>query len=109
VAAARHLQLAIAELRDMRMQPYLERALSVQVQMQSSAPSDGLSPREREVTALLARGMSNRAIAESLVISEGTAEVHVKRILNKLGFRSRSQVAAWAVEHRSANTDIDAN
>ena len=51
------------------------------------------------MAGLLASGLSNRDIAAALVLSEGTAEVHVKRILSKLGFRSRSQVAVWAAEH----------
>ena len=41
-------------------------------------------------------GRSNRAIADCLVITEGTAEVHVKHIMNKLGLTSRTQVAVWA-------------
>ena len=52
-----------------------------------------LTPREREIAALLARGYSNRKIADALVISEQTAETHVKRILAKLDLRSRHQVA----------------
>ena len=59
----------------------------------------GLTPREREVAALLARGLTNREIASELVISEGTAANHVERILNKLGLHSRAQVATWAIEH----------
>jgi non-specific serine/threonine protein kinase len=58
-----------------------------------------LSPRECEVAALVARGRSNRQIAAELSIAERTAENHVEHILTKLGFRSRAQVAAWAVEH----------
>ena len=54
-----------------------------------------LTPREREVAALVADGMTNREIAERLVISERTAEYHVEQIRNKLGVRSRAQVAAW--------------
>jgi len=104
--AIEHLDLAIPELRDMSMQPALERALALvplareQPAAQDSAlvASDNLTPREREVVSLLASGSSNRAIAEALVITEGTAEVHVKRILSKLGLRSRAQVAAWAAE-----------
>ena len=56
-----------------------------------------LTPREREVAGLIARGLSNRQIADTLVISEATATVHVKHILAKLEFVSRAQVAAWAV------------
>ena len=61
--------------------------------------SGPLSPREREVAVLLARGSTNKQIAEALVIAEGTAERHVANILNKLSLTSRSQVAVWAVEH----------
>jgi non-specific serine/threonine protein kinase len=50
---------------------------------------------------LIATGLTNREIAARLVISEGTAEVHVKHILRKLGFTSRSQVAAWAADERA--------
>jgi trimeric autotransporter adhesin len=57
--------------------------------------SPALSRREREVAALVAEGLSNREIAERLFISERTAEGHVEQIRNKLGFKSRSQVAAW--------------
>jgi DNA-binding CsgD family transcriptional regulator len=57
-----------------------------------------LTPREREVVMLIAQGKSNRAIAQALVISEKTAERHVANILSKLGFHSRTQIAAWAVE-----------
>jgi len=55
----------------------------------------GLTPREREVAALVARGYSNRRIADELVVAAGTAGLHVKHILAKLGFRSRAQIAAW--------------
>ncbi|CAG0961538.1 partial Putative HTH-type transcriptional regulator, partial [Anaerolineae bacterium] len=59
---------------------------------------DGLTTREREVAALIARGKSNREIAETLVLSERTIEGHVGNILNKLGFNARTQIAAWAVQ-----------
>ncbi|HLQ32634.1 MAG TPA: response regulator transcription factor, partial [Chloroflexota bacterium] len=59
-------------------------------------PRDPLTPRERQVAALLARGLTNREIAELLIVSEGTAKVHVEHILNKLGMSSRAEVAAWA-------------
>jgi DNA-binding CsgD family transcriptional regulator len=54
-----------------------------------------LTAREREVAALVATGLSNKEIAEKLVISERTAEGHVEHILGKLEFRSRSQIASW--------------
>jgi predicted ATPase/DNA-binding CsgD family transcriptional regulator/tetratricopeptide (TPR) repeat protein len=60
------------------------------------APASALTPRERQVVALLGDGLSNRAIAAELYISPATAARHVANILIKLGFTSRSQVAAWA-------------
>ncbi|GAC1616604.1 MAG: hypothetical protein NVS9B1_26270 [Candidatus Dormibacteraceae bacterium] len=56
-----------------------------------------LTRREREVVALIAEGLTNREIATRLFIAPRTAEGHVEQILSKLGFRTRSQVAAWAV------------
>jgi DNA-binding NarL/FixJ family response regulator len=56
-----------------------------------------LSPREREVAALMGNGCSNRQIAATLSISIATVERHASNIYNKLGFHSRSQVAVWAV------------
>lgn len=58
-----------------------------------------LTVREGEVAALIAGGLSNRQIAERLVITERTAANHVQNILAKLSFRSRAQIAAWAVEN----------
>lgn len=58
-------------------------------------PDTGLTRRELEVAALIASGMTNRQIAERLVISRRTAEGHAERILAKLGFAARSQVASW--------------
>ena len=61
-----------------------------------SAAANPLSRREREVAVLLAEGLSNRQIAERLVIAEKTAALHVEHILAKLGLRSRWQAADWA-------------
>ena len=58
----------------------------------------GLTAREREVAALIAGGLSNRDMAERLVLGERTIETHVGNVLSKLGFTSRAQVAAWAVQ-----------
>ena len=57
-----------------------------------------LTPREIQVASLLAGGCSNKEIAAQLVISQRTAEGHVERILTKLGFTSRVEVAAWITE-----------
>ena len=54
-----------------------------------------LSARELEVAALVAEGCSNKEIGDRLVITPGTARVHVAHILDKLGLRSRAQIAAW--------------
>ncbi|WP_461143782.1 ATP-binding protein [Salinifilum aidingensis] len=59
-----------------------------------------LTPREREVARLVARGLSNREIAERLVIAKRTSDSHVEHILAKLGFTSRAQIAAWVAEQR---------
>src|SRR6185503_3782130 len=56
-----------------------------------------LTKREREVAAYVAEGLTNRDIAERLVISDRTVESHVEHIRNKLGVRSRAQVATWTV------------
>ncbi len=63
-------------------------------------PADyaGLTPRERQVAALLAQGKSNREIAAALVVGTRTAETYISRILSKLGFTSRVQIATWAIE-----------
>lgn len=58
----------------------------------------GLTAREREIAALIAQGKSNQEIASELVINKTTAERHVANILSKLGFKSRLQIAVWAVE-----------
>ena len=58
----------------------------------------GLTAREREVAAWIAQGKSNREIAETMTVGVKTIETYVTRILNKLNFDSRVQIATWAVE-----------
>ena len=60
-----------------------------------------LTPRQMEVAALVSEGLSNRQIAERLVITERSAESHVERIRGRLDFRSRAQIAAWYVATRA--------
>jgi non-specific serine/threonine protein kinase len=59
-------------------------------------PRQALTRREAEIAALAARGLTNRNIAARLFLSVRTVEVHVDHILTKLGFRTRTQLAAWA-------------
>jgi DNA-binding NarL/FixJ family response regulator len=59
-----------------------------------------LTRREWDVASLVARGLSNRQIAEQLVVSQRTVDTHVSHVLRKLGLGSRAQLAVWVVEHR---------
>ncbi|HVH94822.1 MAG TPA: LuxR C-terminal-related transcriptional regulator, partial [Nocardioidaceae bacterium] len=67
------------------------------------AVSTSLTPRQTEVAALVAEGLTNRELSERLSISERSAESHLERIRLRLGFRSRSQVAAWYVARGPRN------
>ena len=69
----------------------------------------GLTKRERQVAAVVAQGLTNQEIADELVVSLKTVEAHVTRILSKLGFSSRAQIAAWAVDKglASAPQELD--
>ena len=64
------------------------------------------TPREREIAALIARGLTSREIAERLVIGKGTADAHADHIRGKLGLRSRAEIAAWAVSHGLLETPL---
>jgi non-specific serine/threonine protein kinase len=89
--------------RTMPVQRSADLALAV---ASGTAPSDpdrppqvSLTPRERQVAALVASGRTNRQIGRVLGISEKTAEVHLHHVMSKLDARSRAEVAAWAVTH----------
>lgn len=62
-----------------------------------TSPAAALTPREREVAALVATGRTNREIGRHLGVSERTARTHVSNILAKLDLSSRTQLALWAV------------
>lgn len=66
----------------------------------AAAPTP-LTKREQQVADLIAGGLSNKEIAAKLVIARRTAEGHVERILQKLGFSSRAQIATWVTERRN--------
>jgi predicted ATPase/DNA-binding CsgD family transcriptional regulator len=85
-------------------QPAAEGAGAAPPAERLAAPG-GLTPRELEIAALIAKGHSNRAIGEELVISPATAARHVANIMLKLGFSSRAQIAAWAVREYGGASD----
>jgi DNA-binding CsgD family transcriptional regulator len=92
-SATVHLNTALGIARDLGMRR-VER--DVAALLGHGRNGDGpLTPREQEVAALVAEGLSNRQIASRLRLSERTAENHVTNILNKLGFDSRARIAAW--------------
>ena len=68
----------------------------------AATASELLSPREREILRLIARGDSNKLIARALDIAETTVKIHVQHILRKLGLSSRVQAAVYATNHRLA-------
>ncbi|MEU6407763.1 LuxR C-terminal-related transcriptional regulator [Microbispora sp. NPDC046933] len=80
-------------------------ALQERTPARRPAPFEGriapLTRRETEIAHLVAEGLSNKDIAGRLVISQRTAEGHIEHILDKLGFKSRAQVAAWMKERLS--------
>ncbi len=67
----------------------------------------GLTSRECEVARLVAQGKSNRAIADELVVGVSAVEAHISHIFTKLGFSSRAQIAAWAVDKGLAQVPQD--
>ena len=94
--ATRLLSTARPEASALGMRPWVDR-----IDRELGAPAAQhapLSPREAEVAALVADGLTNRQIAERLYLSERTAQNHVQHILTKLGYARRAQIAAWHAE-----------
>lgn len=81
-------------------------AFALEESAQSRGSTDAAKPtkREREIAELVALGRSNQEVADELVLSRRTVEAHVQHLMAKLGFNSRSQVAAW-VAHQNAARD----
>lgn len=81
--------------------PELTEALATAIRSRETTEkvnTNSLTDREKQVLKLVANGLSNKMIARKLDIAEGTVKVHVKRVLNKLGMRSRVEAAVWVAE-----------
>lgn len=70
----------------------------------ASTPADELTTREREVVELLAQGLTNKDIAQSLFLSVRTVEAHLRSVYAKLDVRSRTEAVLWAIEHQRTQT-----
>jgi DNA-binding CsgD family transcriptional regulator len=100
--AAAALDAAAGEAEQLGMVPFTKRIEELRARLPATAaPRSPLSPRELEVARLVARGLTNKQIGETLYVSERTAENHVQHILVKLGFSNRSQIAVWSGEGRA--------
>jgi DNA-binding NarL/FixJ family response regulator len=105
-APSEHLIAAVRSVAagDALIDPSITRRL-IQQFVYAARPSNetpaqlaGLTPRERDVLRLIAKGLSNAEIASSLIVEETTAKTHVARILMKLGLRDRVQAVVFAYE-----------
>ena len=104
VPFAAHLARAQAMPAAAAVASALEEPAPAATDSRAGAPLARLTAREREVAALVARGLSNRQIAAQMVISVRTAETHVQHVMAKLGFTARTQIAAWAAAEAAGST-----
>jgi DNA-binding NarL/FixJ family response regulator len=81
---------------DPAVQHHLLDALAAEPAPAPAAPPDGLTPRELDVLALIAEGLSNPEIAARLVVAEATVKSHINHILGKIGARDRAQAVSYA-------------
>jgi len=84
------------EAERLEMAPFIRQIDGLRAEPPATDPGSPLSRREQEVAQLVARGRTNRQIAEELFVSERTAENHVQHILAKLGLSNRTQIATWS-------------
>ncbi|MGZ4665344.1 MAG: response regulator transcription factor [Frankiaceae bacterium] len=91
------MQEAAATFRRLDMPGRLAEATALADRLASRRPDDPLTAREREIVALVSAGMSNKAIADKLVLSERTVETHVRNVLTKLSLSRRTQLATWYI------------
>jgi len=97
--AGEHGRAATAEARRLDMPGVLREATTLLAELGTAAPAPSpLTPREREVAELVARGLSNREVADQLVLSERTVESHVRNMLTKTGLRSRTELTRWVLQ-----------
>ncbi len=82
------------------MSPPLARKLLLELASPRNENPEGLTKREEEVLAFVARGATNKEIAAELYISPNTVDFHMRNILAKLHVHNRAQAAVWALEHR---------
>jgi predicted ATPase/class 3 adenylate cyclase/DNA-binding CsgD family transcriptional regulator len=104
------LALEPLEIAETKLPSFVENSSYINMPPQREAEKQkygGLTTREREVTAQIAQGKSNQVIATELFVGLKTVEAHVTRILSKLGFTSRAQIAAWAVAKGLAEAPQD--
>jgi predicted ATPase/class 3 adenylate cyclase/DNA-binding CsgD family transcriptional regulator len=100
----------VEEVTEIKSPPASESGLVSTIPSQREAEKQkygGLTTREREVAAQIAQGKSNQVIADELFVGLKTVEAHVTRILSKLGFASRAQIAGWAVAKGLAKAPQD--
>jgi DNA-binding CsgD family transcriptional regulator len=90
--------------RSLGMKPFEAKASTLLDELGDRRPSL-LTPREHEIAGLVAQGLTNREIAERLVLSERTAQNHVQHILIKLALSNRSQIAVWFTAGRNEYRD----
>jgi DNA-binding CsgD family transcriptional regulator/tetratricopeptide (TPR) repeat protein len=94
LASASEIKRDVLDLVVRARDEQIARSAGVRLRLSPRAASDRLTPREAEVYGLLRSGLSNRSIAEALVISQATVKVHVRHIYEKLGVRTRAEALA---------------
>ncbi|HEY5319525.1 MAG TPA: AAA family ATPase [Galbitalea sp.] len=93
--AMKLLDHTLPEAERLEMAPFISRIAALCIEPAATDSESPLSRREQQVAQLVARGLTNRQIAEELFVSERTAENHVQHILAKLGLSNRTQIATW--------------
>jgi len=103
-AAIREAHSGRSTLAPEAIQALIQADLPAPVFEQEPAEDFGLTPREREVLALMVEGLNNPEIAERLVVSRSTAKAHVSNILSKLGVSNRGEAIAMAIQYSLVGT-----